>query len=71
MVRDTEQPGTRTIWEDNYKGFNYRLFFEDTADDNAPERVVLVKRTENVPRETILWQFDFVPWTKWKRLFRH
>lgn len=69
MVRDTEQPGTRTIWEDNYKGFNYRLFFEDTADDNAPERVVLVKRTENVPRETILWQFDFCSVDKMEAAF--
>lgn len=69
MVRDTDQPGTRTIWEDNYKGFNYRLFFEDTADDNAPERVVLVKRTENVPRETILWQFDFCSVDKMEAAF--
>ena len=69
MVRDTEQPGTRTIWEDNYKGFNYRLFFEDTADDNAPERVVLVKRTENVPSETILWQFDFCSVDKMEAAF--
>lgn len=69
MVRDTEQPGTRTIWEDNYKGFNYRLFFEDTADDNSPERVVLVKRTENVPRETILWQFDFCSVDKMEAAF--
>lgn len=69
MVRDTEQPGTRTIWEDNYKGFNYRLFFEDTADDNAPERVVLVKRTENVPRETVLWQFDFCSVDKMEAAF--
>lgn len=69
MVRDTEQPGMRTIWEDNYKGFNYRLFFEDTADDNAPERVVLVKRTENVPRETILWQFDFCSVDKMEAAF--
>ena len=69
MVRDTEQPGTRTIWEDNYKGFNYRLFFEDTADDNAPERVVLVKRTENVPREIILWQFDFCSVNKMEAAF--
>lgn len=69
MVRETERPGTRTIWEDNYKGFNYRLFFEDTADDNAPERVVLVKRTENVPRETILWQFDFCSVDKMEAAF--
>lgn len=69
MVRDTEQPGIRTIWEDNYKGFNYRLFFEDTADDNAPERVVLVKRTENVPRETVLWQFDFCSVDKMEAAF--
>lgn len=69
MVRDTEQPGTRTIWEDNYKGFNYRLFFEDSADDNAPERVVLVKRTENVPREIILWQFDFCSVDKMEAAF--
>lgn len=69
MVRDTETPGTRTIWEDNYKGFNYRLFFEGTADDNAPERVVLVKRTENVPRETILWQFDFCSVDKMEAAF--
>lgn len=69
MVRDTETPGTRTIWEDNYKGFNYRLFFEDSADDNAPERVVLVKRTENVPRETILWQFDFCSVDKMEAAF--
>lgn len=69
MVRDTETPGTCTIWEDNYKGFNYRLFFEDTADDNAPERVVLVKRTENVPRETVLWQFDFCSVDKMEAAF--
>lgn len=69
MVRDTEIPGTRTIWEDNYMGFNYRLFFEDTADDNAPERVVLVKRTENVPRETVLWQFDFCSVDKMEAAF--
>lgn len=69
MVIEQERPGTRTIWEDNYRGFNYRLFFEDTADENAPERVTLVKRTENIPTEEILWTFDFCSVDKMEAAF--
>lgn len=69
MVIEQERPGTRTIWEDNFRGFNYRLFFEDTADENAPERVTLVKRTENIPTEEILWTFDFCSVDKMEAAF--
>lgn len=69
MVIEQERPGTRTIWEDNFRGFNYRLFFEDTADENAPERVTLVKRTENIPTEETLWTFDFCSVDKMEAAF--
>lgn len=48
------------IWNDNYDGRNYRLYFVVTDDTTKPEKIVLEKWTDTKPEDVKLWEFELV-----------
>ena len=45
---EQERPGTRTIWEDNFRGFNYRL----GSPPRMRGKLLFVSRYSDIPRIT-------------------